>query len=71
MECDPEIQKHAIVCATRKVASNSEIIDRLLSYHSSWYKLKKCSLDSCAYQAAVQQRQGNAFERYYREVDSR
>jgi len=40
-ECDPEIKKHATVCATREVVSNSEIIDRLLNYHSSWYELKK------------------------------
>jgi len=40
-ECDPEVKKHVTVCATLTAVISIDIIDRLLSYHSSWYKLKK------------------------------
>ena len=40
-ECDSEVKKQVTVCATQPSTSSSEVISRLLNYHSSWYKLKR------------------------------
>ena len=40
-QCDPEVKKRVTVCVIHTVASVSKTVDKLLSYRSSWYKLKR------------------------------
>lgn len=39
-DSDPELKKSVVVCVTQS-SVDSDIVDRLFKYHSSWYKLKK------------------------------